>query len=122
MSNYPNFETKTFSDIYQSPKGQKIWHFLNEPISIARMQAVSDVSKPALLAIENLLIKKGLISERDAVSEEDKAQFDRLKQMLGAMVRQVLEGNGYQLHASNVKVPNSKVFYSASSYRCKSDT
>lgn len=122
MSNYPNFETKTFSDIYKSSNGEAIWDFFNEPISIARMQAVSDVSKPALLAVENLLIQKGLISERDAVSDENKAQFDRLKQMLGAMVRQAMENNGYQLHASNVKVPNSKVFYSASSYRCKSDT
>jgi C4-dicarboxylate-specific signal transduction histidine kinase len=86
------------------------------------MEAVSDVGKPALLAIEKGLVQKGLISERDKISDENKAQFDRLKQMLGAMVRQVLEGNGYQLHASNVKVPNSKVFYSASSYRCKSDT
>lgn len=113
------FQTKTFSDIYQSQQGKEIWLFLNEPISIARMQAVSDVGKPALLAIEKGLVQKGLISERDNVSEDNKAQFDRLKQMLGAMVRQVLEGNGYQLHASNVKVPNSKVFYSASSYKCK---
>ncbi|MCB1657953.1 MAG: hypothetical protein KDI39_06970 [Pseudomonadales bacterium] len=119
MSNYPNFETKTFSDIYQSSKGQEIWDFLNEAISINRMAAVSDVGKPALLAIESLLIKKGFISERDSVSGEHKAQFDRLKQMLGAMVRQVMENNGYQLHSNNVKVPNSKVFYSASSYKSK---
>lgn len=119
MNNSLAFQTKTFADIYQSAKGQEIWHFLNEPISIARMQAVSDVGKPALLAIEKGLVQKGLISERDNVSDENKAQFDRLKQMLGAMVRQAMEDNGYQLHSSNVKVPNSKVFYSASSYKCK---
>jgi hypothetical protein len=115
MNNF-EFVTKTFGDLYKTEQGQKIWKFLNDPISIARMQAVSDVGKPALLGVESLLIDNFQIQDRESVSEKDKAQFDRLKQMLGAMARQVMEANGYKLHSNNVKVPNSQVFFSASRY------
>jgi len=80
------------------------------------MQAVTYVGKPALLGIEEDLIAKFGIQERLQVKEKDKPQYDRLKQMLGQMARQVMEHHGYIHKASNVKVPNSKIFYSASMY------
>jgi hypothetical protein len=116
MNDFFEFTTKTFSSIYETEQGQKIWKFLNEPTSVARMQAVSDVGKPALLAVERFLIGDYQVQERASVKEKDKAQFDRLKQMLGAMVRQVMEAHGYKLKSNNVKVPDSKVFFSASRY------
>lgn len=115
---YPEFKTKTFIDLYKTPQAQKIWSFLNSPLALNRMQAVSDVNKPALLGIEQYLIENHGVPERVTVTESDKSQFDRLKQMLGAMVRQVMEANDYRLQSSNVKVPSSRLFYSASMY-CK---
>ncbi len=117
MSTSFSFVTKTFADIYATEQGQNIWEFFNESSSVIRMQAVSDVGKPALLAVESRLLSDFGVLERANVADENKAQFDRLKQMMGAMVRQVMEHNGYKLHSSNVKTPSSKVFYSASLYK-----
>ncbi|HQW54385.1 MAG TPA: hypothetical protein PLU69_10625 [Acinetobacter sp.] len=111
------FVTKTFGALYATEQGQRIWRYLNEETSVIRMMAVSDVGKPALLAVESRLISDFGVFERENVTEENKAQFDRLKQMIGAMVRQILEYYGYKLHSNNVKVPSSKVFYSASLYK-----
>lgn len=116
MNDFFEFKTKTFGNIYETEQGQKLWRFLNDPTSIIRMQAVSDVGKPALLAVESRLIDDFQVQERESVQEKDKAQFDRLKQMLGAMVRQVMEDNGYKLQSSNVKVSSSQVFSRASRY------
>lgn len=115
---YPEFKTKTFTDLYETPQAKKIWSFLNSPFALIRMQAVSDVNKPALLGIEAYLIESYDVPERITITENDKIQFDRFKQMLGAMVRQVMEANGYRLQSNNVKVPSSRLFYSASMY-CK---
>lgn len=116
MSNF-EFQTKTFTELYESEQGQEIWEFLNSIVAVERMKAVSDVGKPAVLGIDNHLINDFAMPERANVTEENKARFDRLKQMIGAMVRQVMEHHGYKLHSNNVKVPSSKVFYSASLYK-----
>ena len=116
MTDFFEFDTKTFRSIYETEQGKKIWEFLKEEKSIDRMQAFSDAGKPALLAIEASLIDDFQVQERASVAKKDKAQFDRLKQMLGAMVRQVMDANCYKLQSNNIKTPNSLIFFSASRY------
>jgi len=116
------FVANTFKVLYAEEQGQSIWSHLNTEKSVIRMQAVSDVGKPAVLAVEEGLLNECGVKERvKHTSEQDKStedrHNDRIKQMIGAMVRQVMEHHGYQLHANNVKIPNSKIFYSAASYR-----
>lgn len=121
------FVTHTFKALYAEAQGRAIWNYLNTEKSVIRMEAVSDVGKPAVLAVEEGLLNECGVKERvihdskqgqsdKGKSDEDKHN-DRIKQMIGAMVRQVMEHQGYQLHANNVKIPNSKIFYSAASYR-----
>lgn len=116
------FVANTFKALYADEQGRAIWNYLNTEKSVIRMEAVSDVGKPAVLAVEEGLLNECGVKERgkhdsnQAKSDEDKRN-DRIKQMIGAMVRQVMEHHGYQLHANNVKIPNSKIFYSAASYR-----
>lgn len=115
-----SFKSKLFPDLYSSQKGMAIWNFLNESESIIRMQAVSDVGKPALLAIEDSLIRNFGIIEKDAknyISDVEKSKNDSLKRMIGAMVRQVLEQNDYMLINKSVRVTNSKLFFSAALYK-----
>lgn len=117
MNNFPAFQTKTFGEVYATQNGEAIWQLLNDAVSVARMQAVSDVNKPALLGVERLLLTNGYIQKKvDGMPTTEKAQYDRLKQMLGSMVRQVMENNGYKLKSNNVKTPNSDIFFSASAY------
>lgn len=116
------FVANTFKALYAEEQGKAIWNYLNTEKSVTRMEAVSDVGKPAVLAVEEgLLSQCGVLERVKHISlpnkSDDDKHNDRIKQMIGAMVRQVMEHHGYQLHANNVKIPNSKIFYSAASYR-----
>lgn len=113
-----DFNSKQFPDIYPGDKGLTIWNFLNERETVVRMQAVSDIGKPALLAIEkNLIFDFGIIEKENQkqISSEEKSKNDNLKRMIGSMVRQVLEQNGY-VWVKSSKVTNSKLFSTAALY------
>ena len=113
-----DFNSKQFQDIYPGDKGLKIWDFLNERDTVVRMQAVSDIGKPALLAIEKKLISDFGIIEKEnqkQISSEEKLKNDNLKRMIGSMVKQVLEQNGY-VWVKSSKVTNSKLFSTAALY------
>lgn len=113
-----DFNSKQFPDIYPGDKGLKIWDFLNERDTVVRMQAVSDIGKPALLAIEKKLISDFGIIEKEnqkQISSEEKLKNDNLKRMIGSMVKQVLEQNGY-VWVKSSKVTNSKLFSTAALY------
>jgi hypothetical protein len=113
-----DFNSKQFPDIYPGDKGLKIWDFLNERDTVVRMQAVSDIGKPALLAIEKKLISDFGIIEKEnqkQISSEEKLKNDNFKRMIGSMVKQVLEQNGY-VWVKSSKVTNSKLFSTAALY------
>lgn len=115
------FVSRAHQKLYATPLGQELWRFMNKPISVKCMQVATQFGKPAILGIEEDLIEKFKIKEReqaaeDRMSEAEQKQYIQLKQMLGQMTRQVMEHNGYRQKASNVKTPGSKIFYSASTY------
>ena len=112
-----SFQSKTFKELFETPYGQELWAFLNTESSIIRLQTASDLRKPALLGVEKQLLTAGLMDSSTSVSLEDKALYDRTKQMLGAMVRQILENNGYEFESDNIRTPTSKIFKTASLYR-----
>ena len=92
------FNNKSFAKLYATEQGQAIWQHLNKPESVARMQAVSDVGIPALLAVERGLALDFGILDRDhkvLATSEEQSKNDSLERMCGNMVRQVLELNGY---------------------------
>ena len=108
------FNSKNFVELYRTEQGQKLWQFLNTEKSIIQMKTASDLNKPALLGIEKDLLRSGLMQTKEQIEnlKIDGKIYDRTKQMLGAMVRQVMESEGYQLHSKNMRVvTNSKIFY-----------
>lgn len=95
-----------FANTYNTQDGHKLWHILNEEPNVARMETASDLGQPALKPLEDILL--------DRIGE---AMFeDRMKQMTGHMVRQIMEARGYIHDASDIKL-NSVPFYKASRYR-----
>ncbi len=115
------FNNKSFAKLYATEQGQAIWQHLNKPESVARMQAVSDVGIPALLAVERGLALDFGILDRDhkvLATSEEQSKNDSLERMCGNMVRQVLELNGYTQcnKKKSVPVPSSKVFLEAALY------
>lgn len=102
---------RNFLDLYETPLGRKVWAFLNEPENVARMLAASDVGKPAVAGL-------GTREELTAVLGDEIAD-KRWKQVMGHMVRQVMESRCLELASQGltVKVDGGSLFSKASRYR-----
>jgi hypothetical protein len=103
MEYYPD----KFSDIADLTLGKDLWNFLNQQDNIIRMETAIDLGKPAVEAVAGKLVEQF----------GDDVRVDRVKQMIGHMVRQIMESRGFQLDAQNVKVlQDRRLFKKASRY------
>ena len=95
-----------FAKEYATPEGHKLWGVLTDPANIARMETASDLGQPALKPLEDILLHE--IGE--AITD------DRMKQMAGHMVRQIMDANGFDHDVDGIKLASAP-FYKASRYR-----
>ena len=97
-----------FQNDFNTPIGQHLWTFLQEPSVLTRMDTATYLERPAIEVIAPLLIEKF----------GDDAKADRVKQMIGSMVRQILERRGYRLDRQHVPIPPKRrvLFSSGSRY------
>jgi hypothetical protein len=95
-----------FASLYASDIGQRIWAFLTQPENVARLETASELSKPAVEGIAEQLLEEF----------REEVLADRVKQMVGHMVRQILEQRDWILDQSDVKVL-SVPFIKATRYR-----
>jgi hypothetical protein len=95
-----------FASLYASPLGQRIWAFIARNEQIARLETASELGKPAVEGIEEQLLAEF----------RGEILADRVKQMVGHMVRQILEQRGWVLDQADVKV-QSVPFSKAARYR-----
>ena len=101
------YEPARFASTYEKESGSEIWNFLNEPESIIRMETATYLSRPAIESLSPFLLNR--FGER--------IRKDRIKQMAGHMVRQVLENNGYRVDRNNVRINREgNIFSSATRY------
>lgn len=100
-----DYNPQQFGNEANSKLGQEIWDALTMETSIARMMTASDLDQPALKAVEDMLLDRF----------GDQVLNDRIKQMIGHMVRQIMEAQGYEHVASDVRI-SSVPFYKASRY------
>jgi hypothetical protein len=100
------YSPEKFVSLYQSDLGQRIWTLLTRPENVARLETASELGKPAVEGIEEQLLGEF----REAVLA------DRVKQMVGHMVRQILEQRDWVLDQSDVKM-QSVPFSKAARYR-----
>ena len=101
-----SYQPGVFAVLYNSPFGQKIWKFLNRDEVVAALETASRLGKPAVAGIEEAVLS----------AFGEKVLENRVKQMIGHMVRQVLERRGWALEQSEVKV-SSVPFIKAARYR-----
>jgi len=96
-----------FAMTFKDEGGQAIWDFLNERETVLRMETASYLGRPAIEPLSPVLLQRfGPAIKRV-----------RLKQMIGHMVRQILEVRGYSLDRSTVKITRiGNVFASGSRY------
>ncbi len=102
----PSYIPEKFASLYATQLGQDLWAFLTSLETVARLETACELSKPAVEGIEEQLLEVF----------REKVLPDRVKQMIGHMVRQILEARGWVLDQSDVKV-QSVPFAKATRYR-----
>ena len=100
------YSPEKFASLYASDLGQRIWAFLTRPENVARLETASELGKPAVEGIEEQLLAEF----------REEVLADRVKQMVGHMVRQILEQRDWVLDQTDVKV-QSVPFSKAARYR-----
>ena len=95
-----------FASLYSSALGQRLWTFLTQPETVARLETASELRKPAVEGIEEQLLEE---FGADVLA-------NRVKQMVGHMVRQIMEERDWVLDQTDVKV-QSVPFSKAARYR-----
>lgn len=106
-----NYNPGVFASLFNSELGQSLWSFLNQPDTIVQLETATALDRPAVEAIEEPLLEKF----GAAVLE------DRVKQMIGHMVRQIMEHRGYVIGVQNTKITNGAPFSRATKYRLPDD-
>jgi hypothetical protein len=114
------FDSGVFRSRFETPHGEALWTFVNEPECVFRMEALSDIGKPALRALEQPLMRTGLLATKAQVRETDRSDWERDKQMLGRMVKAVMESRGYELQPASLKF-DGLIFSSGATYRRRPD-
>ena len=92
--------------LFESELGQRIWAFLTQPENVARLETASQLGKPAVEGIEEHLLEEF----------REEVLADRVKQMVGHMVRQIMEQRDWVLDQTDVKL-QSVPFSKAARYR-----
>ncbi len=96
-----------FKSTYETENGKAIWDFLMDATNVTRMETATYLSRPAIEPLSPFLLAKFGPSVRR----------NRIKQMMGHMVRQIMEHRGFHLQQGNVRIKRrGNIFVSASRY------
>ena len=101
------FNAGQFLDVAATSMGQELWALLNTTRAIDCMKTTTYLGRPAVEGLQPLLLEKFSKSVID----------DRYKQMIGKMVRQIIEREGYTLDQSGVRTRTPDIFLSGSRYK-----
>lgn len=98
---FEDYEAGRFANDANTDLGRAIFAFLASNASVEAMEVASDLGSPAVAGIEEKLLEKF----------GAEVLPDRVKQMIGHMVRKIMEDEGFIVDQSDVKmgsVPFSK--------------
>jgi hypothetical protein len=99
--NFDQYNPGQFHALAHTTLGRELWNALTSEEVVRDMELASDLGHAAVEAVEETLLQKF----------ESQVLEDRTKQMIGHMVRQIMEKKGYVIDQSNVtigSVPFSK--------------
>ena len=112
MKPQTDFDPGSFTDVFNpsSGLGLALWEWMWRDDNIDRMETASDLRRVAVEPLQRFLLE-----DFDPASIREQ----RIKQMIGAMARQVLGHRGYEWEGKNYKVPTGDLFTTGSKYRRK---
>ena len=102
-----DYHPGVFATLSETETGKQLWEFLNSPEAISGLEMATTLGHPAVEGIEEQLLEKF----------GKKVMKKRIRQMIGHMVRQVLEHRGYIIAQQNVKITNGAPFSRATRYK-----
>lgn len=102
-----SFNAGSFSNLADTSTGKALWQFLNTEEMLIRLDTTTFLKRPALEGLQSQLLEK---FGKEIAS-------DRWKQMIGRMVRQIMEHRGYVLDQTGVRTRVGELFTSAARYR-----
>ena len=101
------YNPNRFSSTFDNEGGEDIWNFLNRPENIIRMETATYLVRTAAEPLSPYLLSKF----------GDTIRAPRLKQMIGHMIRQIMESRGYHVDRNNVRITTTdNMFTSATRY------
>lgn len=101
------YQPDRYRTTFENNHGVELFAFITEPENLIRMETATYLSRPAIEPLSPFLVQR--FGTEIAV--------DRMKQMMGHMVRQIMEQRGYRLEQGNVKITSSgNIFSRASRY------
>ena len=103
------FNPGPFSDVFDTDLGRELWDLLTRESTIKLMEDASDRGRPAVEPLQEPLLEQF----GQAVEE------GRIKQMIGRMIRQVLErpGSDYELASDAIAVKDKKLVTRGARYK-----
>jgi hypothetical protein len=110
-----NYDPKSFSDIFDTELGKKIWEYLNSEEAWVLLKLTTDLGHPAAEGIGDRLLEKFKLPPPDT------KERDRIKQAIGHMIRPIMEANGYELVQKGAKCRMKLELFSYASRYAKSN-
>lgn len=101
-----NYVPGTFARLFERAPGSDVWVFLNRERTIGKMEAASFLGRPSVEPLASDLL------------EEFGSEIlqDSYKQMIGHMVRQIMEAQGYPILRRDVRIFGNVVFSTGACY------
>jgi hypothetical protein len=102
-----DYKPNRFAGTYDNEGGSDIWKFLNREDNVIRMETATFLVRTAAEPLSPYLLAKF----------GDDIRAPRLKQMIGHMIRQIMESRGYHVDRNNVRITTTdNMFTSATRY------
>lgn len=102
----PKFDESYFGDLGRSTLAEQLWRFLNAEENVIRLIVASELRHVALDGVVLALEKKFGAVLKD----------NRVRQMIGAMVKQVMAPRGWGVAEKSIKVRFGEYFTVAARY------
>jgi hypothetical protein len=101
------FDAGSFADVARTALGEALWRYLNSDDAWIRLETTTFLRRPAVEGIQPQL------KARFGAQVED----ERCRQLIGRMVRQIMERRGYVLDQTGVRTRVGGLFKAAARYR-----
>jgi hypothetical protein len=107
-----DFVPGSFTDVFDPAGGigPDLWRWMWKDDNLIRMETAADLWRVAVEPLQRFLLED---------FDPKTIRQHRIRQMLGAMARQILDHRGYEWAGKNYKVPTEDLFTTGSKYRRK---